>query len=60
MDISTLAAAIGIIKKMPDTAVAKAEKAADDAENAAELAQQYGYRITIEDSVLVIGEDGGE
>ena len=60
MDISTLAAAIGIIKKMPDTAVAKAEKAADDAENAAELAQQYGYRITVEDSVLVVGEDGDE
>lgn len=60
MDISTLAAAIGIIKKMPDTAVAKAEKAAGDAESAAKLAQQYGYRITIEDSVLVVGEDGDE
>lgn len=60
MDISTLAAAIGIIKKMPDMAVAKAEKAADDAESAAELAQQYGYRITVEDSVLVVGEDGDE
>ena len=60
MDISTLAAAIGIIKKLPGTDIERAEKAAEDAESAAELAQQYGYRITVEDSVLVVGEDGGE
>ena len=60
MDISTLAAAIGVIKKMPDTAVAKAEKAAGDAESAAELAQQYGYRITVEGKTLVVGEEGDE
>ena len=60
MDISTLAAAIGIIKKMPDTAVTRAEKAASDAESAAELAQQYWYRVTVEGNTLVVGEDGGE
>lgn len=60
MDISTLAAAIGIIKKLPGTDIERAEKAASDAESAAELAQQYGYRITVEGNTFVVGEDGGE
>lgn len=58
MDIPTLAAAIGIVKKMPDTAAARAEEAAEAAENSAELAQQYGYRITVEGSTLVVGQEG--
>lgn len=60
MDISTLAATIGIIKKIPGTAAERAEKAAEDAESAAELAQQYGYRITVENKTLIVGEDGDE
>lgn len=60
MDISTLAAAIGIIKKLSGTDIERAETAARNAESAAELAQQYGYRITVEGNTLVVGEDGGE
>ena len=57
MDIATLMAAIGIIKKMPDTAVAKAEAAADRAEAAADLAVEHGYGITFVDGYEIISEE---
>ena len=65
MDISTLMAAIGLIKEMPDSSVAKAEAAAQRSETAAtkaeaaeKRAEQYGYRITVNKSTLVVGEEG--
>ena len=60
MDIQTLAAAIGIAKKLPDTAAGRAEAAASAAQSAAELAQEYGYSLTFEDGYMVIGEEEGE
>lgn len=57
MDIQTLMAAIGIIKKMPDTAVTKAEAAADRAETAADLAVEHGYGITFVDGYEIISEE---
>ncbi len=58
MDIQTLIAAIGIIKRMPDSSAAKAEAAAERAETARDLAEQYGYRITVDKSTLTIGQEG--
>lgn len=57
MDMQTIIAAIGIVKKMPDTSAAKAEAAAERAESARDLAEQYGYRITVDESTLTIGEE---
>lgn len=54
MDIITLGAILGIVKKMPDTAVSKAEAAADRAEAAAVIAEAHGYALTIEGTGLVI------
>ena len=53
MDFQTLAAAIGIVKKLPDTAAARAEAAAA-------LAQQYGYSLVFENGYMVISEESQE
>lgn len=57
MDNSLLALAIAIVKSIPDTAAADAIEAKNDAEAAAALAQQYGYRLTVEGKTLVVGEE---
>lgn len=57
MDIATLALTLAIVKNIPGSAAAEAIAAADRAEDAADLAQQYGYKFTIEDGVMIIGED---
>lgn len=57
MDIATLMAAIGIIKKMPDTAASRAEAAAGRAEDAADLAVEHGYGITFVDGYEIISEE---
>ena len=57
MDIITLGAILGIVKKMPDTAAGsatRAEDAADRAEAAATIAEAHGYALTIEGTGLVI------
>ena len=53
MDISTLLAAIGIMKKMPDNAASSAAAA----EASAQRAELYGQLVDIVDDVLVIGEE---
>ncbi len=58
MDVMTIGAAIAIAKSLPDTAVGQAVAAAERAESAAETAVEYGQLITIEDDVLIIGEEG--
>ena len=57
MDIITLGAALGIVKKMPDTAAGRAEAAADRAETAAVIAEAHGYALTIAGTGLVISSD---
>lgn len=59
MDNVMLGALIAILKGIPDTAVSEALQAKTDAEAAAALAQEYGYKFTIEDKTLVIGEEEG-
>ena len=56
MDLITLAAAIGIVKKIPGTAAERAEAAAQAAEQSAEAAATHNYAITITDGVLNITE----
>lgn len=62
MDIQTLAAAIGIIKKMPDSAAVRAETAAEAAEAAAAEAATHAYGIDVVGRSLVITdiEEEGE
>ena len=57
MDTDTLGAVISIVKAIPGTAVERAEAAQEAAETAAGLAQEYGYRLYVEDTTLVIGEE---
>lgn len=57
MDIETMAATIGIVKKIPTTAAARAETAAESAEASADRAAMYGQAIDIVDGVIVIGEE---
>ena len=57
MDIQRLAEAIGIVKKLPDTAVGRAEAAADRAEDAAAVASAHGYGITFANSGMELTED---
>ena len=57
MDFQTLAAAIGIVKKIPGSAAERAETAAEQAETAAALAQEYGYSLIFEDGYMVVGEE---
>lgn len=68
MDINELAAMIGIVKKLPDTAVAEslknvqdAQTAAEAAETAADQAREHNYGISVDQHKLVIEEpeDGG-
>lgn len=56
MDLVTL----GIIKKMPDTAVSRSEAAADRAEAAAENAVKHAQGIEINGTSLVISENEGD
>lgn len=67
MDSSTLGAAIGIIKGMPDSDISRAEEAASEAEGAASRAESaatvavaYGKLIEIEGTKLIIGERSGD
>lgn len=53
MDIETMAATIAVVKKMPDNAANSAQRA----EDAADRAEEYGQRITIQNNTLVIGGD---
>lgn len=53
MDIETMAATIAIIKKIPNTAANSAQKA----EEAADRAEQYGQRISLQNETLIIGGD---
>lgn len=56
MDIVTL----GIVKKMPGTAVSKSEAAAERAEQAAESAATRAQGIDITGTALVITEKEGD
>ena len=60
MGILSVALTVALTKRIPGSAAADAVDAAERAENSAELAQQYGYRLTIEDGSLVIGQDNEE
>ena len=53
MDVETMAATIAVVKKMPDNAANSAQRA----EDAADRAEEYGQRITIQNNTLVIGGD---
>ena len=57
MDGSMLGLVVALIKGLPESASARAEQAKEDAETAAQLAQQYGYKFTVEGKTLVIGEE---
>ena len=57
MDGSILGLVIALIKGIPSGAAAQAIEAKEDAEAAAELAQQYGYRLTVEGKTLVVGQE---
>ena len=54
MDLQTLAAAIGIVKKLPDTAAARAEAAAESAEESAAEAATHAYGIDVVGRTLMI------
>ena len=54
MDMAAVAAAVAIAKKIPDTAVGDATAAAERAEAAAASAQEYGYRIVVNNHTLTI------
>ena len=54
MDVQTLAAAIGIAKKLPDTAAGRAETAAREAEAAAADAATHAYGISVVGRTLMI------
>ena len=56
MDVVTL----GVVKKMPDTAVSRSEAAADRAEKAAESAAERSQCVDITGTALVIKEKEGE
>lgn len=58
MDMSTLGAAIAIVKKMPDKSIAEAIAAADRAEAAAEAIEDLNYTITVSGTKLVVAERG--
>lgn len=51
MDIETMAATIAVVKTMPDTAANSAQRA----EDAADRAEEYGQRVTVQNGTLVIG-----
>lgn len=55
VDVETMAATIGVVKRIPTTAAGKATEEADRAEQAANLAQQYGYRISVSGTKLMVG-----
>lgn len=57
MDVQTLAVAIGVVKKLPDTAAGRAEAAAEAAEASAEMAKNYGYSLTFSDGYMVVGQE---
>ena len=57
VDIETMAATIGVVKGISDTAAGRATIEADRAEQASLLAQQYGYRLTVVNSTLLIGQE---
>lgn len=59
MDISTLGAAIALVKKMPDTAISRAEEAATAAEAAADRAEEHGYGISVSGTKLIITNPTG-
>lgn len=46
-------ALFGALRKLPNTAVSQSEDAADRAEEAATLAQQYGWGLTVKDGSLM-------
>ena len=60
MDVTTLGASIAIAKSLPDTAVARAEAAAESAEASAERAEASAYSITVEGHKLIISDEGSE
>lgn len=62
MDIQTLAAAIGIVKNIGDSAAARAETAAESAEAFAAEAATHAYGIDVVGRSLVITdiEEEGE
>lgn len=53
MDIQTIGVAIAIAKSLPDTAAQKAEAAADRAE-------EHGYGLVFDGSILEISEKEGD
>ena len=57
MDVFTLAVAIAVAKKLPDTAVGQAVAAAERSETAAELAEQRSFAVSMEDDVLVFNRN---
>ena len=67
VDMTTLAAAIGVVKGIPDTAAAAALAAAEDAAEAAEnaeasatLAAQHSMGVSVSGTTLVFSQLGGE
>lgn len=54
MDMTTLGAALAIVKGLPDKDISRAESAADRAEQAAEEAATRNYGIRVQGTGLVI------
>ena len=54
MDGGTVGLIVAIAKSIPDTAAVRAETAQEKAEQAAELAQHYGYGMQVQGHKLII------
>ena len=54
MDITSIGAAVALVKSIPDTAVQRAEAAQAAAETAAAQAATHNYGISVSDSTLTI------
>lgn len=60
-DVETIAAALALAKQIPGTAVGEATEAAERAEAAAEIAQDYGFELTLtenQDGTYTLEKDG--
>ena len=59
MDTETAMLAVSIIKNMEDSSAVRAETAAQEAEQSAEIAATHNYGISISGKRLVITEPNG-
>lgn len=60
MDIQELGILIGIAKNIPDTAAQRAEAAASVAAEAAILAEQHSYGVSVEGTTLTFTKEDEE